>query len=275
MRFSVRHETRYRYARPIPLAGHRLRFKPRGDNVRLTSYALTIDPSPASRMEIEDSFGNGVTRVWFEGTTDHLFIESRFELETHLRAPMAAPELARLPWSAEPWDALAQFRSHAADDAVVNAFAAGLAAEAGGDPLAFLDRLNMRLFADFDHRIRTDGAAMTPAETLAAGSGACRDLTVLFMAACRCMGLPARFVSGYQARSETPDGKRHLHAWPEVFLPGLGWRGFDPTHGVPVTDGHVALSAAPEQSETMTVEGGYFGESTASTLEFSVTIAAE
>ena len=192
MRFSVRHETRYRYARPIPLGGHRLRFKPRGDNVRLIAYALTIDPPPVSRMEIEDAFGNSVTRVWFAGSTNRLFIESRFELETDLPASVAALKFARLPWSEEPRDALAPYRSHAADDPVVIAFAAKLAAEAGGDPLDFLGRLNARLFVDFEHRIRTDGAAMTPAQTLAAGAGACRDVTVLFMAACRSLGLPAR-----------------------------------------------------------------------------------
>jgi transglutaminase-like putative cysteine protease len=104
-----------------------------------------------------------------------------------------------------------------------------------------------------ERRIRVERAA----HTLAIGRGACRDLTVLFMATCRCLGMAARFVSGYQAQADTPDGQRHLHAWPEVFLPGLGWRGFDPTHGIVVTDGHVALCAAPDQADTMPVEGGF------------------
>ena len=81
---------------------------------------------------------------------------------------------------------------------------------------------------------------------------------MLFLAACRSLGLPARFVSGYQAHAETPDGRRHLHAWAQARLPGLGWRGYDPTHGLAVADGHVALCAAPEQGATMPVEGGYW-----------------
>ena len=108
------------------------------------------------------------------------------------------------------------------------------------------------------HEIRAEGAAWSPERTLVAGGGACRDVTALFMAACRSVGIAARFVSGYQAEADTPDGRRHLHAWPEAFLPGVGWRGFDPTHGLPVTDGHVALCAAPDQAATMPIEGGFW-----------------
>src|ERR1019366_3681614 len=107
--------------------------------------------------------------------------------------------------------------------------------------LPFLDRLSQTLFTRLERGIRVEGAAQAPAHTLAIGRGACRDVTVLFMAACRSLGIAARFVSGYHAKADTPDGQRHMHAWPEVFLPGLGWRGFDPTHGIAVTDGHVAL----------------------------------
>ena len=79
-----------------------------------------------------------------------------------------------------------------------------------------------------------------------------------------------------QARAEAVDGRRHLHAWPEALLPGAGWRGWDPTHGVRVTDGHVVLCAAPTQAETMTVSGGFWGPSgVRSTLSFTLEIEAE
>ncbi len=119
-----------------------------------------------------------------------------------------------------------------------------------------LERLNWTLFTRTDRHIRAAGAAQAPTHTLATGRGACRDLTVLFMAACPSLGIAARFVSGYQAHAETPNGRRHLRAWAEVFLPGSGWEGFDPMHGFRVTDGHVALCAAPDQAATMPVEGG-------------------
>jgi transglutaminase-like putative cysteine protease len=100
-------------------------------------------------------------------------------------------------------------------------------------------------------------------------------MTVLFLAAARSLGIPGRFCSGYHAARETPDDRRYLHAWPEVHLPGVGWRGWDPTHGTPVGDAHVALCAAPDQEATTPVTGGFFfnGRTVTSTLDFEVSIA--
>jgi transglutaminase-like putative cysteine protease len=131
------------------------------------------------------------------------------------------------------------------------------------------------MFARADRRIRPAGNAQPPTETLRTWKGACRDYATLFLAAVRSVGMPARFCSGYQATSETPDGRRYLHAWPEVFVPGAGWLGWDPTHGIPVDGGHVALCSAPEQAGTMPVTGSYFADhAVASTLDFTLTIEA-
>jgi transglutaminase-like putative cysteine protease len=269
MRFSVSHETLYRYAKPVRLGSHVLRLNPRPEGVELLSRELVIEPAPATRYESTDAFGNLLTHVGLNGATDVFRILSRFELELHAPAPLAA-DLPALPWPPSPDPYLVE--PHL--DIGVHAFAARLALEAGGSAPAFLDLLNRTLYADIRHDIRDVGAARTPAETLALGHGACRDVTVLFLAACRSLGLPARFVSGYQAHAETPDGRRHLHAWAEAFLPGAGWRGYDPTHGLAVTDGHVALCVAPDQAATMPVEGGYFGDYVASTLSYDVAIEA-
>ena len=100
-------------------------------------------------------------------------------------------------------------------------------------------------------------------------------MTVLFLAACRSLGVPARFVSGYQAHADTPDGRRHLHAWPEAFAPGLGWLAYDPTHGVVVSDGHVALSAAPDPGRDHGGRRRIFGDGVTSTLAYDIAIASE
>ena len=273
MRFSVRHETLYRYSMPVRLASHVLRLNPRADGARILAGSLTVDPAPAERHDATDRFGNRVTHVSFVGVSDLLRIESRFDLDTLAAAPLRDPGLPRLPWSSSPHDGLADYRADGEQDAAVQAFAATLASESGWAALPFLDRLSQTLFTRMERRIRVEGAAQAPAHTLAIGRGACRDLTVLFMAACRSLGIAARFVSGYQAQADTPDGRRHLHAWPEVFLPGLGWRGFDPTHGIAVTDGHVALCAAPDQAATMPVEGGFYGNGVTATLDYRVQIA--
>jgi transglutaminase-like putative cysteine protease len=273
MRFSIRHETLYRYPTPVGLAPHVLRLNPRPDGCRILTASLTVDPAPAARHDSTDRFGNRVTHVSFDGLSDLLRIESRFDLENLSAAPLFDLGLPRLPWSSSPHDVLANYRRVGECDAAVEAFAAALAAEREWAALPFLDHLSQTLFTRLERRIRPEGAAQAPAHTLAIGRGACRDLTVLFMAASRSLGIAARFVSGYQARADTPDGQRHLHAWPEVFLPGVGWRGFDPTHGITVTDGHVALCAAPDQADTMPVEGGFYGNGVTATLEYRVQIA--
>jgi len=274
MRFSVHHETLYRYSEPVRLAPHLLRLNPRADGARVLTGSVTVEPAPAARHESTDRFGNRITHVSFEGLSDLLRIDSCFDLDIPTAAPWCDPGLPRLPWLASRRDELADYRPDCGHDVAVAAFAAALASESGWAALPFLDRLCQTLFTRLDRHIRLEGAAQAPAQTLASGRGACRDLTVLFMAACRSLGIAARFVSGYQAHADTPDGHRHLHAWPEVFLPGAGWRGFDPTHGTAVTDGHLALCAAPDQAATMPIEGSFYGNGVTATLDYRVRIAA-
>jgi transglutaminase-like putative cysteine protease len=275
MRFSVCHETHYRYSAPVFFAPHVLRLTPRADNAVLLMHSLTIDPVPAVRQDLTDRYGNTITRVEFSSPSSHLSIESRFDLETRATPAEASSALPPLPWPSAASEAMADYLPSGDQDENVRAFAAGLASESGWDGLAFLTRLNQTIFTRTDRHIRPEGAAQTPAHTLATGKGACRDLTVLFMEACRSLGIPARFVSGYQAHADTPDGRRHLHSWSEVYLPGTGWHGFDPMHGLPVTDGHVALCAAPEQAATMPVEGGFYGDGITSTLAYGVQITTQ
>ncbi|MAS06001.1 MAG: transglutaminase [Ahrensia sp.] len=269
MRFSVRHETLYRYSASVRLGDHLLRLTPRPDDVATLTHAIEIEPAPAWREEATDEFGTPVTRLRFEGEAASLKIVSRFEAEA--RARVAPPDdRPDLPWSGIGMETYLGSGA----DTEVQAFARELAAASNWRAGAFLDRLNRTLFERIDRQIRADGDARSAAETLRVGSGACRDFTVLFMEACRSLGIPARFVSGYQAFSERLDGRRHMHAWPEVFLPGHGWRGYDPTHGKPVAGTHIGLAAAPHQAATMPVEGGYWGDNITSTLEYRLEIDA-
>ena len=268
MRFSVRHSTLYSYSAPVRLGAHVLRLHPRSTDVTILREALSVEPAPVARATQTDRDGNRITRVEFAGATDRFFVESRFELETAPPKPLAQA-LPVLPWRLQD-EAFSDFGGAAGPK--VRDFAAELAARSGGDALVFLDDLNRELFSRTERRIRDAGYAQDPEDTLARAKGACRDLALLFMAAARSLGVPARFVSGYQAQAETPDGKRHLHAWAEVFLPGAGWRGYDPTHGCVVSEGHVALCAGADQRATMPVEGGFFGDGITSALTFELDI---
>jgi len=276
-RWAIRHETVYRYSTPVVFAPHVLRLTPRADSVRCVARVVHVTPTPIDVADFSDAFGNSCTRVTFgTGSADELIVDSRLEVETH--APpflLDGLRVPTLPWAPSENDLLLPYRQR--DGSVeVGALAQQLAREVGYAPLAFFDRLCRTLYSTLDRQIRVEGPAQTPAETLTTGRGACRDLTVLFLAVCRSLGVAGRFVSGYQGQEASPDGKRHLHAWPEVFVPELGWLGWDPTHGIPVGPGHVALSAAPDQAATMPVEGGFYfnGPTVTSTLSYSITFDA-
>ncbi len=119
--------------------------------------------------------------------------------------------------------------------------------------------------------IREHGAPRPGEDTLARKEGSCRDLTLLFIEACRSLGIAARFVSGYHAGA--PDqGPRYLHAWAEVYLPGAGWRGYDPSHGLAVAQQHVAIAAAATPQLAAPVSGKVRGDDFTSSLEAQIDI---
>jgi transglutaminase-like putative cysteine protease len=275
MHFNVTHETEYRYSVPVTLGTHVLRLNPVPERCRILTRSLWIEPAPVEQYDAADAFGNLVTHVSFAGTCSVLRIRSGFEVESFAPESVLDPPFAPLPWPPAD-DDLNPYRLTPAVDDRVRRFASDLCEEAGHAPVLFLDHLNRALFERMDRRIRPSGAAQSPAETLESASGACRDLAMLFIEASRCLGFASRFVSGYQAAYDTPDQRRHLHAWAEIFLPYLGWRGWDPMHGVRVTDSHLALCAAPDQAGTMPVDGSYsfIGERIATTLDYSIRIQA-
>jgi len=276
MHFSIRHHTRYRYSLPVQLSPQQLRFCPRDDGAqRVIDYLLEISPTPQGRNEHIDLEGNRVTQVWFGSDTDHLEITLSMQVETLRRKPfdfILNPEAISLPidHAHDVICARAYLERIEADDAVT-AFAAELSLAVDRDTLRFLDRLNRELFADFSHIHRETGTPQTPATTLQSRQGACRDLAVLFVDCCRAEGLAARFASGYQ-RGNLQSERRHLHAWPEVYLPGAGWRGFDPTHGETIADTHVTVAAAAHPRDTMPVSGSFNGTGATSSLDYDLRI---
>lgn len=276
MHFKIRHHTKYRYSRPVCFGPQQLRFHPRDDgSQRVIDHQLTITPTPQGCNDHLDLEGNRVTQIWFEEETDYFDIEATMQVETLRRNAfdfILTPEAAVLPIHHEQDVLCARaYLERIAPDDSVTAFAAELSLSANRDTVSFLDRLNRQLFAEFSHLHRETGAPQSPAFTLQSRSGACRDLTVLFVDCCRAEGIAARFASGYQ-KGDLKSERRHLHAWPEVYLPGGGWRGFDPTHGEAVADTHVTVAAAAHPRDTMPVTGSFVGEGATSKLEFKLDI---
>jgi len=251
MRIQVHHSTQYVYDSPVFLEPHTFRLRPRHDGAqRLLSYRLEIAPEPAGRTECLDQDGNAVVEAWFERKLTEWRIESEFEVETLRENPFdyvaSAGMLALAPVYPDAVTvSLAPYMESAQPSAAVRQFAASAAAAAGGHTLEFLSVLNRRLFEGFGHEVRASGPPHPAAVTLGLKTGTCRDLVVLFAAAARAVGIPTRFVSGYEAgaaEQEKPD----LHAWAEVYLQGGGWRGYDPSAGLAASTRHVAVAAAAD-----------------------------
>lgn len=269
MRFEVSHQTCYSYDRPVSLGPHLLRLRPRCDGgQRLVEFGIEIEPRPQTLSHYLDHAGNVVTQVGFECKTERLSFTSRFRLHTLRCNPfdfLPDPDFVHLPVRYAPTvrQALIPYLhpgSPRSDDPVL-AFTRSLAEEAGGDPLVFLGLLNRAIFTGFTREIREQGEPQAPEVTLRRARGACRDLAQLFVAGCRCHGFAARFVSGYQM-GEGQRKRRYLHAWPEVYLPGGGWRGYDPTHGLAVADAHVPVAAAAHPQGATPIEGHFMGAAT-------------
>jgi len=278
MRLDILHKLRYRYTSASFLEPMTVRLRPRCDAAQhLHHFQLTIDPEPAGRVDALDSHGNVVTTAWFNGQHEHLHLTVNATVETHRDNPfdylITEPGASALPVSyAAPSDVvLAPLREPAHHDAAAIELAQALRDEAQGDTQQFLIAAMRRVHTMCEWIERHTGEPQTPEATLRRGAGACRDLAVLFINLCRHMGLAARFVSGYQYQPEGEDVPQ-LHAWAEVYLPGAGWRGYDPSAGLATATQHVAVAAGRTHEEAAPTQGTFRRTGAQSHLEFEVEI---
>ncbi len=264
MRFRVRHATTYRYSRPVTLSPHCVRLHPRHDGFqKVERYQLDVFPVPAGRADGPGLTGFVETHLWFKEPTDVLTLVSSFEALTSEVNPfefvVTEPGVLRLPAVyGSGRGLLAPYRRLRRPAAPVTALSMRLARESDGQTLPFLAAA-CRLLGDYTPEVREEGPPLPPVETLRAEAGSCRDLTMLFIDMCRVQNLAARFVSGY-FRGQDPDARRYLHAWAEVYLPGAGWRGYDPSLGLATAAGHVAVAASDDPMDTLPVSGGFGAE---------------
>jgi len=283
--FHLQHALRYRYAQPVILQPQVVRLRPRSDALQtLQTFQLEIDPEPLQVAALVDLDGNAIAQLSFDRPTDRLTIQATSVVETHCLNPFAyqlEPWALRLPPN-YPQELAQQLHPYLqAPELAADGSAAQLAQEVyqavEGDTGMFVTTLNQRLYQDCETLIRATGEPWPPGLTWRQRRGSCRDLAVLYLAACRSVGLAARFVSGYQ-EGDPDQEHRDLHAWVEVYLPGGGWRGFDPTHGLAVADRHVALAAsaiaryaAPSPGGWMPLSGGAVSSHLEAEIQLTVT----
>lgn len=282
MKLRVQHEIEYRYSHPVLLSPQQLLFRPRdGPMIEVRNFDLRIDPAVQVYWS-RDYRDNTLGWAYVDDFQDHLFVHVNFEVEMRESNPLAfilRIDAARFPLQYEPAEAslLAPYLVISPEEtAVVLAWSRENLAEPSEDTLDFLARINRTIRDRLRYEPRPEAGVQTPEETITRRSGTCRDYAMLMMHLCRAHGLAARFVSGYlyDASDTAGENAGSVHAWVEVYLPGGGWKGFDPTHGI-LADDHfipVASGRRPENLNPMT--GAFFGSKEArATMEARVRIA--
>ncbi len=282
MNIKIKHTTRYKYTESVFLDPQTIRLRPKSDgSQRLVGFEMDIDPAPDGAADIVDVAGNDSTCVWFSGRHDHLTITTRSEVETLRSNPfgyiVTEPSVMKLPVfypkyyvpSLRPY-----FMRNTEPEGQVDKFVSDVIDESGVETIPFLAALNKRIFEGFEQLVRHEGPPYPAEITLGTGRGACRDLTVLFMEAARAVGLAARFVSGYRG-NEMMGEERQLHAWAEVYIPGGGWRGYDPSSGLAVADQHVTVSAGVIPEEAAPLTGTYRGSGVRSIIDYEIEISSQ
>jgi transglutaminase-like putative cysteine protease len=266
MRVSVTHSTVYHYDSPVILEPHIFRLRPRTNSAqRLLAFDIQLSPTPAGTTECLDQDGTLALNAWFSAPTTELSAVSRFTVELLRENPfdyLLVGESLSLPlWYRDPLSAaLTSYRQDSHVTESVRKYAQSVAANAQSNALWFLTTLSRQIYQTFRQIVRPEGNSWTSDQTLMRMEGSCRDLAVLFCDVCRVMGIAARFVSGYECASA---GQRdsYMHAWAEVYLPGIGWRGYDPARGIAVSNTHVAVAAGFDSELASPVAGWYSGGS--------------
>ncbi len=269
MRLTIRHETRYAYARPVGFGVHRLLLRPRDSHaIRLVEATLTFSPLGETRW-IYDALGNCVCLLTPMGEASVLSIVSDLVIE-RFPAPLS-PRGADDPHTALPmvYDrsdraVLEPFLAPATDDpdGRLLKWIRGQVARADQPALDVLLDLTRHIHEQFAYGQRAEAGTQEPAATLALGSGTCRDFAWLMVEALRRLGYAARFVTGYlySPANATVRGAGATHAWCEVFLPELGWTEFDPTNGLAESPDLIPVAVTRTPAEASPISGAIRGE---------------
>lgn len=270
------HLTRYDYTEPVSFAPHALYLRPRETpRQRLHHFALEIAPS-ARRIATTDPLDNALDWAFFAPENPATKLEFRSELlvETLDTNPFdffLKPTALTFPFQYDDAEhaALAPCLAPRADSPAPGVLRAWLARHLVSPPtetVPYLIALNAAVQHALVYTRRDEQGIQSAAETLARGSGSCRDYAVLLIELCRALGLAARFVSGYlfepAASGATPPLPPAMHAWAEVYLPGAGWRGLDATRGIFCDDAFVPVAHAALAESVNPIQGTFYGPGT-------------
>lgn len=286
MRLSLTHTTCYRYSAPVSLSPHLLYLRPReSTRLRLLDFKLVCTPT-AILHPVRDPMDNDMLWVRFPENAAEVTFAMTAEVETLDTNPfdfvlkdyaLTFPftyepvfDFALAPYLAPPFAKTQKALRRWLDEHFP-------VAQRPTDTVSFISQLNSLFFSVLRYTRREEPGIQSSAQTMSLGGGACRDYAVLFIEVCRTLGLAARFVSGYLHTAPGDDARTAgaMHAWVEVYLPGAGWKGLDPTHGIWCDDVFVPVAHAAQAESVNPIQGNYYSPTPAtSQLTTAITVEA-
>ena len=254
MRIRILHTTTYSYDTPPKSVTQLLRLTPRNhDGQYVVRWRIDISEDCLLHQQV-DAFGNITHSFTTEGLDDELSIAVDGEVDVQDTNSIVGGAVERFP----PKLYLRQTALTEPDAAIID-FAESVRASAGSETLPLLHGLTTAINREIAFDTGPTHSATTAAEAFALRRGVCQDLTHIFIAAARQLGIPARYVGGHLYRADGVTAQEAGHAWAESYVEHLGWVGFDPANGIGTTEGHVRVAIGLDYLGAAPVRGAYYG----------------
>jgi len=266
-RYKIIHHTWYNFTADVMPGPHTLRLRPREDHeLHIESTSLDITPE-ASLQWHRDVEGNSVATASFATSASQLAIKYEVILSQYNENPLdflVSDYAVNYPFSYQPYDRILLAPYMEVSDPQTRVLVGKWIARVWNSGQAIqtytlVHRLSTHIHQTLRYQLREEPGVQTPGQTLSYGTGSCRDFALLLIEAARCLGLAARFVSGYLHSPTLSDTPGATHAWAEVYLPGAGWKGFDPTTGGIIGSEHFAVAVARLADSVPPVAGSFMG----------------